>query len=212
MAGLGDRVVLLETDLHKGSSAADADDRGLSSVLAGHIGVWDAIITLSLSGPVESTASVALLPAGIPPPNPARLLDSDRMREVLRELEDSFDHVIIDTPALGVVSDAMSLLRRVNGVVLVARVGRTTRDSAAKILRQLEMAGVEPLGLVINMVPADRGSRGGYGYYGRSSRHTAAPRQQGAAGPPSLDKGQPVEQDDDEPTSAVSGSVPPPSA
>ena len=68
--------------------------------------------------------------AGPLPPNPDELIDSERMREVVVEAQLRYDLVVIDTPPTSVVSDAIPLMNAVSGVIVVGRLGRTSRDSA----------------------------------------------------------------------------------
>ena len=176
MAEYGDRVVLVETDLHKTPASAELLDRdavGLSTLLAGHATIDEAIVPIDVPGArgadEEAPNRLDVLPAGLSPPNPSELIQSERMRAVLEELEQRYDAVIVDTPALAVVSDAVAILPRLDGVVLVGAVGTTTKDGVRAVRRPLSLSGVRALGLVVNMAPLDREGHSGYGYY-RASR------------------------------------------
>src|SRR5207247_10152026 len=92
------------------------------------------------------------------PPKPTDLIESERMREIIRAAERDYDLVVIDTPPTSVVSDAIPLVKEVSGVLIVARMGKTTRESAAHLRQQLENLEANTLGVVINSV-------------GRESRH-----------------------------------------
>lgn len=168
MAEMGDNVVLVETDLHKGDLSSDLggdEPRGLSSVLAGHRDIDDALVEVPL-GPDRMAGSrrLAVLPSGPVPPNPSELLDSDRMRTVIEELEDRFELVIFDSPPISVVSDAVSLVPQVSGIVIVSGLGQTRRDAAVDFRKQLNLLGGYALGVVANLAPVERG-----GYYYRNS-------------------------------------------
>jgi Mrp family chromosome partitioning ATPase len=86
------------------------------------------------------------------------------MREILRAVEGAYDLVIVDTPPTSIVSDAIPLMNEVSGLLVVARLGTTTRDSAAHLRDQLKNLGAPLLGVVVNSL----GRRGaaGYGAYG----------------------------------------------
>jgi Mrp family chromosome partitioning ATPase len=83
------------------------------------------------------------------------------MRRIIEAAERSYDLVVIDTPPTSVVSDAIPLVKQVSGVLVVCRLGRTTRDSAAHLRNQLDNLEANTLGVVINGV--GRQTRYGYG-------------------------------------------------
>lgn len=112
-------------------------------------------------------ANLLLLPSGPTPPNPAELLGSRRMSALLLEWAGSADVVILDTPPLLAVTDAAVLAARSDGVVLVAAVNETGRESLKHSVTVLEGTGARLLGVVANKVPTS--GRGAYyygGYYG----------------------------------------------
>jgi capsular exopolysaccharide synthesis family protein len=163
----GDRVVLVQADLHKlgdGGREVDLtrDNPGLSGVLAG-ASLDEALVAVPVGDTVER--ELTLLPSGPPPPNPSDLLESTRMREVMRELAERYDLVLYDTPAMGAVSDAFALVSESSGVIVVSRLGHTHRDRARELLKQLTLLRAHVLGVVANY--ADLPKDGGYGYYGR---------------------------------------------
>jgi len=85
------------------------------------------------------------------------------MESVLRVLEDRFGTVIIDSPALAMVSDALALVPTVSGVIMVSGVGQTSRDAALGARKQISLLGGRILGVVANF--ADSQPRGGYYYH-----------------------------------------------
>jgi Mrp family chromosome partitioning ATPase len=88
------------------------------------------------------------------------------MKEVLAELIERFDMVVVDSPAIGVVSDAMALAPLVSGSLAVGGLGKTTREGAKSFVEQLELTGTRPLGLVVTMTHDKRNK---YAYYRKSS-------------------------------------------
>jgi succinoglycan biosynthesis transport protein ExoP len=174
MAEMGDKVVLVEADLHKGGSlrglVADADTNGLSSVLAGS-SLDDALldIAVSVDGSQEAR-SLTVLPSGPVPPNPSELLESGRMRQLLTELQGRFDIVVVDSPALGAVGDALALIPAVDGVVVVSGLGQTTRDAVRRFKKQLSLISARPVGVVANFTEIERGYSA---YYYRRPRQPA---------------------------------------
>ena len=110
-------------------------------------------------------------------PNPAELIESQAMSEVLSRLAERYELVVIDTAPVGVVSDAFPLLRKVDGVIVVARMGQSTRESAEQLREQLGRLDAPVLGIVANAIQTRRGGRYGYGHYGSYER--AAQRTNG---------------------------------
>ena len=95
------------------------------------------------------------------PPNPGELIESRAMEVLLENVKSMYDLVVIDTPPLTAVSDAFPLLRKVDGVVIVGRVGRNRRDVAERLHHTLAGAGAPLLGVIANGFKATGGS---YGY------------------------------------------------
>jgi capsular exopolysaccharide synthesis family protein len=168
MAELGDKVLLVEADLRKESTFGRTRrylGEGLSGVLAG-ADLDDALMEVSASkGGPEGDRSLFVLPSGPIPPNPSQLLESERMKEVLSQLIERFDTVIVDSPAIGVVSDAMALAPLVSGSLAVGGLGKTTREGAESFVEQLELTGNRPLGLIVTMTHEKRSK---YAYYRKS--------------------------------------------
>ena len=107
------------------------------------------------------------IPAGPTPPNPAELVGSARMRDALEELRDEYDFVILDSPPVLPVTDAVVLGREVDGAVLVVKGHDTPRELLRRARDQLLQANVHLLGAVVNNVDLRWGDQYFYGrYYG----------------------------------------------
>ena len=127
MAAMGDAVVLVEADMHRGGQGGPVngdEEQGLSSYLIG--ASLDDVLIDAPVGSSDTSRSLTLLPSGPLPPNPTELLESNSMHQLMEELQDRFDMVIIDRSPLLVLSDAVTLLGHVSGIVLVATIGVTT--------------------------------------------------------------------------------------
>lgn len=109
-----------------------------------------------------AVSDLMTVPSGALPPNPSELLGSKRMQEFLARLKETNDVVVVDTPPLLPVTDALVLAPQADGVILVVEHGRTHLRAAQQALAQLHQAGARVLGVVINMAPT---GRHGYGYY-----------------------------------------------
>jgi receptor protein-tyrosine kinase len=119
--------------------------------------------------------SLDVLAAGHTPPNPAELMQSHAMAEVLAWAAEQYELVVIDTAPLAVVSDAMPLLQCVDGVVIVSHIGKNTRDAAAILRERLEGVNAPVLGVVANGVrTAGKHYEYGYGYGHYSSNGSEA--------------------------------------
>ena len=103
-----------------------------------------------------------LVSGAVLPPNPGELIESHAMEAVLQQARSKYDFIVIDTPPLTAVSDAFPLLRKVDGVIIVGRVGRNRRDVAERLHETLTGAGAPLLGVVANGVKAS--GPGSYAY------------------------------------------------
>ncbi len=182
-ARVGSVVLLVEADLRRPTLVQQLDVQsgpGLVDVLIGAVPLWSATQMVDLDSPsVAGSAGRTLdvLVAGaVLPPNPGELIESHAMEALLEQASSTYDLVVIDTPPLAAVSDAFPLLRKVDGVIIVGRVGRNRRDVAQRLHETLTGAGAPLLGVVANGVKAGR--RGSYGYaysyaYAGAKRPTA---------------------------------------
>lgn len=143
-AAAGKRILFLEADLRRptlGEHLPLPSDMGLGLVLSGGLEAETAI---------ERVHGVDVLAAGPLPPNPADLLDSENMERLLEWAEGEYDRVVVDTPPAVVVADALPLIKKVDRMLVVVRLGRTARDAAERLRAQLANVEAPVLGLVIN--------------------------------------------------------------
>lgn len=147
--GQGDKkVVLLDADLrrpnvHELLKIPIAP--GLGDIFRDRLSVQDAIRAMK-------EKHVSLITAGNPPPNPAELLGSQRMDQVLKSLDQMADVVIVDGPP-SLVTDSIVLGKKVDAVLLVIRPGQTRDDVAKAALEQMRRAGANVIGVVMNRIP-----------------------------------------------------------
>lgn len=160
LAQAGQKTLLIECDLRrpKAALALDVDTSvGVTTVLLGKVSFDDALQEHPGTG-------LAVLASGAVPPNPAELLQSRAMAELLNHAKDRFDTIIIDAPPLLPVTDAALLASQADGAIVVAAHGRTTREQLAQAGERLEQVGAQQVGIVLNMTPARQRSGYGYGY------------------------------------------------
>jgi succinoglycan biosynthesis transport protein ExoP len=142
----GQTVVLIDGDLRHPQVAVwlgIEPSAGLTEVITKQAELKDALVDVDVGD-----GRLRVLAAGSRPPNPARLLGSKRMNSLLLALSEQADIVVLDTPPLLNVSDAVPLLESVSGTVLVAKVGSTTRDSLQRVRQVIETARGNVLGVV----------------------------------------------------------------
>jgi polysaccharide biosynthesis transport protein len=181
-ARMGSRALLVECDLRRPTLAQALEipsGPGLSDVLIGSLSLSEAMQMIAVE---ESNAdgtpvrSFDVLVSGATlPPNPAELIESQAMEEILEQARASYDLVIVDTPPLTAVSDAFPLLRKVDGVIIVGRVGRNRRDIAERLHETLTGAGAPLLGVVANGVKTS--GPGAYAYTYEYAQATPTKRQ-----------------------------------
>lgn len=162
LAQTGKRVLLIDCDLrmpmlHKIFKVSNF--RGLTNLLADMTTLEEAVQE------IEET-DVHFLSAGPIPPNPAELLASDKMTELLNTLKASYDYVLVDAPPVLAVTDAVLLSPKVDGVILVSAVNKTRVDRAKEARDQLYRANARILGVVLNGVERTRDDQYYYYYYG----------------------------------------------
>ena len=155
----GDRVLLVDADLRRSRVPEVMDiarEPGLTSLLLGDARTADAIHGL--------TERLFVLPSGPLPPNPSELLGSTRMQELLVELAAVADVIVLDAPPVVPVTDAQVLATTVDGVIFVARDGRTGREPIQEAIRRLDLVGAPVVGCVLNGASASGDYADDYGY------------------------------------------------
>lgn len=170
-AEAGSQVILLEADFHKQTLARGLDLApmpGLAEVLTGQSSVDSAIQKLQVaegSNGKEAPRHLDVMTAGATPPNPVELLESHEMGRLLDELMGrGYELVVLDTPPMNMLADAIPLIKTTSGVIIVSQLGKLTRDEAGHLREQLERLDAPVLGVIGNRVRA-RDRKYGYGYY-----------------------------------------------
>ncbi len=175
MAQSGNRVLIVDTDmrrprLHKAFGVPN--DVGVSSLVVAEGKLDDAIKSTEVPG-------LFIMPCGPIPPNPAELLHTKAFSELLDKLGERFDKVLLDSPPVGAVADAVVLATQVDGVVMVLKAGKTNRDVAKRTLRALTDVKAPLYGAVLNDVDLERSKYGDY-YYGYAYRYYGEGDKKGA--------------------------------
>lgn len=175
LAQKGVNVLLIDADLRRPSihkTLGMGPRSGLSNVLTGSA-TMDQAISRSTILP-----NLYVLPAGTPPPNPAELLASSNMRDVLNDLRAQYDHIVIDTPPALSVTDAVVLSPRADAVVLVIRSGQTTKQALRRSRDVLMQVNAKVVGVLLNAV--DLSSPDYYYYYEYQGKYARYYREDSA--------------------------------
>ncbi|MBW8869797.1 MAG: CpsD/CapB family tyrosine-protein kinase [Acidobacteriales bacterium] len=159
LAQKGTRVLLIDADLRRPSihKALGLGPRaGLSNVLTGGATAQQATVRSPI------LPNLFVLPAGTPPPNPAELMASQQMFDLIAELREQYDHIVIDTPPTLSVTDAVVLSTRSDAVVLVIRSSQTTKPALRRTRDILAQVNARVAGVLLNAVNLDSPD---YSYY-----------------------------------------------
>lgn len=155
MAQAGRRVLVVDANFRQPAIAAmfpQAAPAGLSSALVGQA-AWRDVVSPS------DVPNLSVITSGPLPPNPAELLGSDIMRQLVAEMTSEYDQVIFDGSPVLVVADASVLSTQVDGVILVVRAGSNSVGVVQRTSEQLHRVGAHMLGVVLQGV---RTTAGGY--------------------------------------------------
>lgn len=159
LAQTGARVLIVDLDMRKpslGEAFSVNAEQGMSTFLSGNSDLSSQIHEAGLP-------NLFLVPAGPKAPNPAELIGSKRMATGMQLMEEYFNYVVIDSPPVLELSDALVISRYVDGVILVARGEKTPRKAVQKAGEHLLGVGAKLLGVLVNNVRLDHS---GYGFYG----------------------------------------------
>ena len=164
LARRGRSVLLIDSDLRKPAFKAATDKLGLSQLLTTEDGIVQHVVE-------TQHENLMLLPSGPIPPNPADLLSTARIRKIIAEARERFDHVVIDGPPTVGLADSPLLASAAGNVLFVVESGKTRTRAAIEALNRLEGTGTHVLGAALTKAEDGGGygySRYGYGYgYGK---------------------------------------------
>lgn len=190
-ASAGKRVLAISADVHsptlhlyfdrveegvaangRGAVATDSgrlERNGVIEVLSGDVSLDDALRHVVLNGAGSEGGNLSLLANGTRFFDPAVLYQSEAMRELLMDARERYDVVVIDAPPLLVSGECSVLARQADALLLVAQVGKLSRESARRATRIMDAAHVEPRGLIVVGRRLEGEEAYGYGYgYGAS--------------------------------------------
>lgn len=164
IATSGRRVIILDLDLrkpriHLGFNVDN--NKGISTLLIGKDKIEECIFHTEIE-------NFDFITAGPIPPNPSELANSKAMQDILDELEEDYDFIIIDTPPVGIVSDALSNLQRANYPIYVMKANVSKRHFIENVNRLVKEKNIANLSIILNGIELNQKNYGygyGYGYY-----------------------------------------------
>ena len=176
IADLGSRVLLIDCDLrnseYRTQYSISSRDKivGIAHYLSGKIELQNAIYATNVANGFFMPLTTTIV-------NPTILLENERFSDMIKQCAETFEYVLVDTPPLGSVADALKIATHTDGTIMVVRSGKTSRKMVENSVSQLKRTGVPLLGLVLNRVETNL--KGNYyyrhyyrdGYYGKGYSH-----------------------------------------
>ncbi|MCJ7497412.1 MAG: CpsD/CapB family tyrosine-protein kinase [candidate division Zixibacteria bacterium] len=160
MAQMGTKTLLIDSDLRRPvlhSIFSLQRNPGLTNYLAGNV----PLVEIIQSTPIEN---LSLLTCGVLPPNPSELLGSKKMKMLLEELKEKYEMILFDSPPVIAVTDAAVLSTLLDGVVLIASSGHTSREALVRATTLLQNVNGRLIGGVLNKIKVES-VYGSYNYY-----------------------------------------------
>lgn len=174
-ASVGTRTLLIEADLRKPSLAGlfgVPAGAGISEVLTGQADFHDAVRTIDVSGDGDDISTrIDVMFSGAVPPNPAMLSESQMLVDLLDRAKTEYELVVVDTPPVGLVSDAIPMLQVADGVLVVCSLGVSRRAAVSHLFERLDQVHAPILGVVLNRALKSRHSY----YYSYKTDKVAQP-------------------------------------
>lgn len=162
LAQTGAKVLVIDADMRRprlhtvfGKSNAE----GLSTILSSDISDSEILKIIQY----DNDSKLNLLPSGPIPPNPAELVGSEQMSNLLKKMQDHFTHVVVDSPPIASFTDGVMIASMVDGVILVVHSGKSSRQVVRRSRQLLQDIGVKVFGVVLNKVNLN--SQDNYYYY-----------------------------------------------
>lgn len=163
LAQAGSKVLIIDSDLRKPKIHklfCLPNNIGLTNILIEHMN-WEEYIAS-----VEELPNLYVMTSGPIPPNPTEILGSERMMGLISKIKEKFNFVILDTPPVGVVTDAAVISSYVDGAILVVASGNVEIEAAQRAKALLSNVKANILGVVLNKVPTKGAGYYKYYYYG----------------------------------------------
>lgn len=162
-AEAGYKTLMIDADTRNsvmsGNFKADSKIHGLSNYLAGEVELVDVLCETNMP-------NLSVVTPGPTPPNPTTLLQSVNFTNMLKVLRKYYDYIIIDTPPVGLVVDAVLVAQNCDASLIVTASGGPKRKAVQKAADQMTATGAQFLGIVLNKYDIKSDNYGSYGSYG----------------------------------------------
>ncbi|MFC3927412.1 tyrosine-protein kinase [Streptococcus caprae] len=162
-AHTGYRTLLIDADTRNsvmsGSFKATGKVKGLTAFLSGNAELSEVICDTNVE-------NLMVIPSGQVPPNPTNLLQNQNFLTLINTVKDLFDYVIIDSPPIGLVIDAAIIAQNCDASIIVTEAGTIKSRFLQRAHEQMEQAGAQFLGVILNKFDATLDAYGSYGAYG----------------------------------------------
>lgn len=168
LAQNGKRVLLIDCDMRKpkiNKLMQCHEASGLSEYLAG----IKSTVTIHKNPDING---LHIITSGATPPNPTELLCESTMKQLLTKLSESYDYIMLDTPPINLVADALVLKEQVDGYVLVVRANRTNRNDIDQAMVKFQQIKAHVFGFLLNDINPKSGRYGRYGKYGKYDKYS----------------------------------------
>lgn len=162
LAQLGKKVIIVDADIRRATVNRKLrlpNDKGYSNVVSGEISLDKAVL--------HYNEHLDVLPSGPVVPNPSELFASLEFDRLLSDLRETYDYIIIDTPPINLVSDALAIGQKCDGMVLVVRASVTSYASFKSALLSVNQLNIKLLGTVLNGAGAARNKYRSYYRYSK---------------------------------------------
>ncbi|HEX8371061.1 MAG TPA: polysaccharide biosynthesis tyrosine autokinase [Pyrinomonadaceae bacterium] len=162
LAQTGASVLIIDSDMRRPrlhSVFNISNSEGLSTILSSEMNEKEVLDIVQY----EETAKLHLLPSGPVPPNPAELIGSEQMANLLKVMQKRFTHVVVDSPPIASFTDGVLIASMVDGVILVVHSGKSSRQVVRRSKQLLNDIGAKIFGVVLNNV--NLRSQDNYYYY-----------------------------------------------
>jgi len=151
LAQTGAKVLVIDADMRRPrlhSVFGISNAQGLSTILSSEMPEKEVVATAQY----DEDSKLFLLPSGPIPPNPAELIGSEQMSNLLRIMQDNFTHVVVDSPPIASFTDGVLIASMVDGVILVVHSGKSSRQVVKRARQFLQDVGAKIFGVVLNNV------------------------------------------------------------
>lgn len=160
-AGAGEKTILLDCDMRKPTISRffkNDNPQGVVEYLSGQVELNEVLVK-------QAAPNLDVIYGKKAAPNPLFLIKNERFQALLDSLESIYDYVIIDTPPLGIVADALEISKHTDGIILVARQMESRIPIIKQTVLDVEFAGVNFLGFILNDYQSKAAGKGYYGNY-----------------------------------------------